>query len=273
MPADRPSAVTKTTDARDDWDNHWRALGDASLNNPANGYRRRLVMELLGNPPPGSLILDIGSGQGELSLFLQAANPACDVVGIEYSTEGVRRATESAAAVGSPVRFVQCDLLQPVAEDLLDGRQANYAVCSEVLEHVDDPVCLLRNAARCLAPTCRLVVTVPGGPRSAFDRHIGHRQHFRSETLTTTLDRAGFTVEKVSRSGFPFFDLYKLALIARGRRLVDDLQSTSASVTRRRLSGAAVAVFDALFRLNLRDSPFGWQMTAVARPGDGSASG
>jgi SAM-dependent methyltransferase len=255
-----------TDDVRDDWDDHWRSLGDASLNNPANGYRRRLVSDLLGHPTPGSLILDIGSGQGELTLFLQAANPACDVVGVEYSTEGVHRATETAAAAGSRVRFVQADLLQPVADGLLDGRKADYAVCSEVLEHVDDPACLLRNAARCLAPSCRLVVTVPGGPRSALDRHIGHRQHFRPETLQAVLDGAGFRVEKVLRAGFPFFDLYKLALILRGSRLVDDLQSATMSDARNRLSRAVVAVFSALFRLNLRDSPFGWQMVAVAQP-------
>lgn len=259
--------------APDGWDDHWRALGEASLNNPANGYRWRLVRDLLGHPPPGSLILDIGSGQGELSIALQAEHPACEVVGIEYSTEGVQRATEAAAAVGSPVRFVQHDLLQPVPDDLLDGRRATHAVCSEVLEHVDDPVRLLHNAARCLAPTCRLVVTVPGGPRSAFDRHIGHRQHFRSQSLVSVLDRAGFRVEKVCRAGFPFFDLYKLAIILRGRRLVEDLQSMPSSATRRRLSGAMVTAFGALFRLNLQDSPLGWQMAAVARHGDRSEAG
>lgn len=271
MPEDPRSTESTPVNARDDWDSHWRALGDASLNNPANGYRRRLVIGLLGHPPPGSLILDIGSGQGELSLFLQAENPTCEVVGMEYSSEAVRRATETAAVAHSSVRFVQHDLLQPVAHDFLDGSRASYAVCSEVLEHVDDPVRLLRNAAPFLAPSCRLVVTVPGGPRSAFDRHIGHRQHFRSETLSGLLDQAGFKVEKVCRAGFPFFDVYKLAVIARGNRLVDDLESMSTSVTRRRLTSVADAVFDALFRLNLRDSPFGWQIAAIARPREAGA--
>ena len=70
------------------------------------------------------------------------------------------------------------DLLRDPAPDAEWAGWATHAVCSEVLEHVDEPVVLLRNARSWLAPGCRLVVTVPGGPMSAFDRHIGHRRHF-----------------------------------------------------------------------------------------------
>jgi glycosyltransferase involved in cell wall biosynthesis len=43
---------------------------------------------------------------------------------------------------------------------------------------VDEPARLLRNARTFLAPGCHLVVTVPGGPRSASDLRIGHRRHY-----------------------------------------------------------------------------------------------
>ena len=53
--------------------------------------------------------------------------------------------SELAAARGaSAARFVERDLLEPVA--LAEGQPAaTHAVCSEVLEHVDDPVALMRN--------------------------------------------------------------------------------------------------------------------------------
>ena len=97
-------------------------------------------------------------------------------------------------------------------------------MCSEVLEHVAEPVRLLRNAKSLLAPGCRVIVTVPGGPRSAFDRHIGHHRHFTAADLRGVLTDAGFAVERVHRAGFPFFNLYKLAVIARGRRLIADVE-------------------------------------------------
>ena len=39
------------------------------------------------------------------------------------------------------------------------------------------------------------VVTVPGGPRSALDLHIGHRRHFTPDDISQVLTDAGFKVE------------------------------------------------------------------------------
>src|SRR5207247_2369477 len=84
---------------------------------------------------------------------------------------------------------------------------ANAAVCSEVLEHVDSPVAFLRAASRYLMEGSTLVVTVPGGPFSAFDRHIGHRQHFTRASIRRVLENAGFEIERVTLAGFPFFNI------------------------------------------------------------------
>ena len=43
----------------------------------------------------------------------------------------------------------------------------------------------MRNAAALLAPGAKVVVTVPGGPRSAFDKHIGHCRHFTAAAART----------------------------------------------------------------------------------------
>jgi len=247
-----------------DWDQHWSVYGEPVQANPANGFRRRLVLKLLGSPSPGATIVDIGSGQGELALYLQTIFPECEVIGIEYSGEGVRRSREAAAALGSKAKFIQRDLLQ-TAESVLPGsRKASFAICSEVLEHVDHPEILLENAAAYLAPGCRIVVTVPGGPRSAFDRHIGHRQHFRPLELARLLGQAGFEVDRTYRAGFPFFNLYRIAVIARGKRLIADLQDVASHKGKARAGTAISGLFDALLRWNLDSSPFGWQVAAVA---------
>jgi len=263
----RPRTVPDDAAAgRDEWDRHWAVYGEPADGNPANTYRHRLILKLLGHPGPGDTICDIGSGQGELALLLGRSFPGATVRGVEYSAEGVQRARQAAQAAGLPVEFVQRDLLEPSPVDPGMGHQGGYAVCSEVLEHVDDPVLLLRHAADYLAPGCRLVVTVPGGPRSAFDRHIGHRRHFAPAGLRRLLQSAGYDVEYVARAGFPFFNLYRLAVIARGRRLIADLERAAGpDAGGATAQGAALAVFDRAFRFNLQSSPWGWQIVAVGR--------
>jgi 2-polyprenyl-3-methyl-5-hydroxy-6-metoxy-1,4-benzoquinol methylase len=245
-----------------DWDHNWDAYSEIAERNPANDYRHALILKLLGRPPAGSTVLDIGSGQGQFALRLQAMYPDLAVWGVENSGEGVARGREHAAQQGSAVQFRQVDLLQPTI--LADGQApATYAVCSEVLEHVDDPVRLIHNARALLAPGCHLVVTVPGGPRSAFDDHIGHFQHFAARKLHQVLADAGYDVQRVLRAGFPFLNLYKLAVIARGKKLIADVENRAAGEAMPAES-MVKAFFGWGLRHSLDNTPFGWQMAAVA---------
>ena len=131
--------------------------------------------------------------------------------------------------------------------------------------------CCFAIASDYLAPGCRLVVTVPGGPRSAFYRHIGHRRHFTARRLRRLLEESGFEDVTVHRAGFPFFDLYRLVVIARGRRLIADVEQSKDALGDG-TSGAALRFFNRIFRYNLDSSPFGWQLLAVARRSEDLAS-
>jgi hypothetical protein len=106
------------------------------------------------------------------------------------------------------------------------------------------------------------VVTVPGGPRSAFDVHIGHRKHYRRDELRGLLEGAGLVVDSVVAAGFPFFNMYKLLVVVRGRRVIADVRANEAGGSR--VARVLMRVFRALFRLNLISSPLGWQILAVA---------
>jgi SAM-dependent methyltransferase len=244
--------------ARDDWDRHWIEYGASYERNPAQEFRRRLITRLLAAEGPPRRVADIGSGRGEMVAALAEQYPGAAFVGLEYSQFGV----EVAARRVPGARFFQRDLLDDT--DPPDGYRgwATHAVCSEVLEHVDRPEVLLQHAADLLAPGCRLVVTTPGGPMSAFDRHIGHRRHFTPGSLRALLSSAGFDVEHVAGAGFPFFNAYRCVVILRGERLVTDL--SDARVRPLRLARAAMSTFDGVLRLPTL--PFGgWQCVAVAR--------
>jgi len=210
---------------QDDWDDHWNKYGEASIRNPANDYRHALILKLLGKVRPDTTLLDIGSGQGQFAIAYQKLHPEIAVWGVELSRLGVRRSTQAAERAGVQANFIERDLLRPV-QLAPNQPAADYAVCSEVLEHVEDPTTLMRNAIRLLAPGAKVVVTVPGGPRSAFDKHIGHFRHYDAPGLNQVLTDAGLEVDRVFRAGFPVFNLYKLGCGPRaevGRR--DELLS------------------------------------------------
>jgi SAM-dependent methyltransferase len=254
--------AVSTKPPRDDWDRHWRDYAESAASNPAQAYRRRLVLRLLASSGDGvpARVLDIGSGTGDLVAEIRNAFPAAELLGLDVSAAAV----EEAARKVPTASFLQRDLITGSEPEPPHRGWATHAVCSEVLEHVEDPEALLANVRSYLAPGCRLIVTVPGGPMSAFDRHIGHRRHFTAKSIRALLERAGFVFERSTRAGFPFFNLYRLIVLLRGERLVDDVAHGAG----RRPARLVMRMFGVLFRLNLTRSPWGWQVLAAARVPD-----
>jgi hypothetical protein len=134
-------------------------------------------------------------------------------------------------------------------------------------------VLFLKAAQSYLKNGATLIVTVPGGPMSAFDRFIGHRRHFDKETIRSVLQDAGFEATKVMLAGFPFFNLYRLMVIGRGEKLAADLKKRKRSWLVRALLNSMGKIMGVLSHLNLPDSRFGWQVVAVARNVRAPASG
>jgi 2-polyprenyl-3-methyl-5-hydroxy-6-metoxy-1,4-benzoquinol methylase len=143
----------------DDWDRHWDDYAASATANPAQEYRRRLILDLLGAGDPPLRVLDVGAGTGDLAAALLAHFPDADLVGLELSRHGVEIAQDKVPRA----TFLCRNLLEERAPEPRYSAWATHAVCSEVLEHVDDPVRLLANARAHMSEGCRFVVTVPGG--------------------------------------------------------------------------------------------------------------
>ena len=257
----RGSDPARVTADEDCWDSHWDDFGKANERNPAQDYRRRLVLSLLERRGTPARLLDIGCGNGELLAAAAARWPSAELVGLELSEAAVAAAHRKVPSA----RVSACDLLGEAAPSEYEARWATHAVCSEVLEHVDDPVALLGSARQWLAPGCRLIITVPGGPMSAFDRHIGHRRHFSPGDLRDVISAAGLQVALVEAAGFPFFNLYRGLVILRGESLIVDAHPDSERSPTGLLVRVGMTAFRPLFLMNLPRSPFGWQTVCIAR--------
>jgi SAM-dependent methyltransferase len=247
---------------RDDWDRHWEEYNEGASDNPAQEYRREVIFYLLGLQGSGAgvRLLDIGSGQGDTAAYIRAKAPSTEILGLELSQSGVEISRKKVREA----KFVQCNLLEPSRAPKEQRGWATHAICSEVIEHVDDPVLLLRNARDYMRPDCVLVLTAPGGPMSAFDKHIGHRSHFTPSAISDLLRQAGYNPEYAGKAGFPFFNVYRCIVILRGKKLIEDV-SAKRNPSGSSLARLAMTIFHVLFRMNLRSSPWGWQMVARAR--------
>lgn len=245
-----------------DWDAHWSEYVDAVDMNPTQVYRRRLLNKAIRTRFPSSgeglRLVDLGSGTGDLARVILADFPGAKVLGLENSSSGV----ELAAQAEPRARFLQKNLMEPQTPADEDRGWANVATCSEVLEHVEDASKLLSNARAYLAPNALVVITVPGGKMSYFDRYVGHLRHYTEASLRDTLETAGYRVVDVWRAGYPFFNLYKIAAIIRGKGLVNDVAGPATDISLP--ARLAMKGFGILFRLNLTSTRWGWQLVAVA---------
>jgi SAM-dependent methyltransferase len=241
----------------DSWEQHWERFGAAAESSPASRYRWRMILELLDleHQPSGVRMLEIGSGTGKFAEDFYARSREGDYLGLELSRSGIALASRRVPQA----RFLQRDLLLEATPEQRVDFQATNALCSEGLEHVDDPLLLMRNASAFMGKNCRLIATVPDGPMNAFYRHIGHRRHYRPAELAGILEKAGFQIERAFNAGFPFFDLYRVLVGLRGNSMITDaLQARPGLLIR-----IGEAVFDFLFRFNL--TGMGWQTIVVAR--------
>lgn len=255
--------MTKSAKADINWNQYWGEYDAAAQKNPAQRMRHEFISHLLQERCENSTsihLLDIGSGQGDMLAQIREKIPHAKLAGFELSRSGVEI---SKRKVPDAVLLV-ADLFHPNPQMEPYHSWATHATCCEVLEHLDDPIAFLKSSARYLSTGAEMVITVPSGPMSLFDKHIGHRQHFSKDSLSHVIQASGFEVSRVYRIGFPFFNLYRLTVIARGANLIEDVR-TGSNGSPGKFALSVMTAYRLLFRFNLKDSPWGWQLAVLAR--------
>jgi SAM-dependent methyltransferase len=155
----------------------------------------------------GERVLDVGCGASYYQQWI--AEKASEVVGVDIRSERIELARRNNQR--SNVRFELMDVTRELPAGSFD-----VVICSHVLEHLDDPVALLRELA-CKVP--RLLVKVP-----LVDSHwwklvkkdiglsylddVDHRREYTEGLLREQLEASGWCITEMIRG----FDLRATAI-------------------------------------------------------------
>lgn len=159
--------------------------------------RRRLVAYLMKSQHSSDpcTMLDVGSGTGGTVLALRKLGK---VIGLEPS----ERAVASCRKLNLP------NVVRGTAESLPFRESAfDLISCLDVLEHVTDPVRVLRELRRVVKDAGKIVLTVPAFRFlwSGHDEALGHLRRYGRRRLSIDVTEAEL---KIVRSGYFFFTIF-----------------------------------------------------------------
>jgi 2-polyprenyl-3-methyl-5-hydroxy-6-metoxy-1,4-benzoquinol methylase len=242
--------VDATEKNRTTYDALWPQFSEFIRYNPGARHRRRHVFSFLDGLRFETL-LDVGCGDGALLRMLHARYPKVRYTGVDLSSVVV----EQNRAALPQMQFAVAN----VAVDPLPG-PFDVVVCTEVIEHLDDPGRSLATIAAATRPGGHAVITTPTGVVHATERHFGHTRHLTRTELALLADAAGFDVVENRSWGFPMYAFTKWATNLDPEAALARFGGDKAyGVVERTISNALwIANF-----ANLPSSPLGVQLCAL----------
>ena len=131
--------------------------------------------------PPNTRLLDVGCGGAWLGDHFER------YTGVEVSAEAV----ENADARGLDVVRIEADGPLPFADASFEG-----VVMKDVLEHVGDPVAVVREVRRVLGAGGLVFASSPDAQRWVWDDYT-HRRPFTRKSFRLLFEDQGFRVQRV----------------------------------------------------------------------------
>ncbi len=198
-PQPHPDDIWKLYDARSSADFVPSSKGIRELR---QYFFRRYINNILRNVTGDRLrVLDYGCGDGLLSLLL-SQHPRCEHV------------TASDFHSMAPHYISPSAKLSYIAHDAFAESTTHYdlILCRQVLEHLHDPVACLELFHTRMNDGAWIVVEVPNfesiwrhifGPNWSMLYLPRHLLHYSADSLSTVLEKAGFSVKRLKEGHFP----------------------------------------------------------------------
>jgi 2-polyprenyl-3-methyl-5-hydroxy-6-metoxy-1,4-benzoquinol methylase len=179
-------------------------LKDAQL----SGWFRDATNELLPGFPVTSdtVVLDVGCGDGGIATF--CADRRAHIILADIDKAKVEQAANRMA--NTAARAVDVYVTDGDPLPLSDGT-ADRIICTEVLEHVDEPSAFMKELVRVGKPDALYLLAVPDPVSENMQKHLGppayfakpnHIRIFEREAFADLVKSAGLTVEKRYYYGF-----------------------------------------------------------------------
>lgn len=174
------------------------------------------LLEALHLPRDG-ILLDYGCGEGSLFVALRDSGFKGTLHGVEPNTDFARYAAVEGRAVVEP---------RLKTSNTYDGIVLNH-----VLEHLAEPVAVLKALHAQLRPNGFLYVDVPDPReyRTPNDLHFAHLWHFTPETLEQMLAAASFVIDHIETHRPQNHPASIRAVARRGEQVIPPLPGITAS--------------------------------------------
>jgi 2-polyprenyl-3-methyl-5-hydroxy-6-metoxy-1,4-benzoquinol methylase len=152
-------------------------------------------------------VVDLGSGGGQLLAEIAARLGDVELSGIDISAAQIAENARLHPSVAWHV--ADLDAAKNGTPEALRG-SFDVVIASELIEHLDHPEALLRNAHDLARPgSGHLVLSTQSGPLRETERRVGHRRHWSREEIGAALVATGWVPVRLWNTGFPFHDLSK----------------------------------------------------------------
>jgi SAM-dependent methyltransferase len=144
---------------------------------------------------PADTVVDVGCGDGGNSLFCLKRGAHVTAIDVDPQViAGIERRL-AAVAPGAYVTHLSDGNPLPLADAV-----ASRVICTEVLEHVDDPQQLLAELVRIGKPGALYLLSVPGALQENLQKQVAPPSYFQKPNHVRIIERSEFA-EMVTRAG------------------------------------------------------------------------
>lgn len=156
----------------------------------------RITNECLGKNK-NKKVLDYGCGAGTLSFYI--SNKGFSVVGVDISKNAIEMCKQNAAQFNlKNISFINSGKIPRK----IKGLKFDLIICSEVIEHVDADIKLIRGLASLLKNNGSIIITTPSinaplykmGLLNEFDKRVGHLRRYSEKELLRRIKLSGLRV-------------------------------------------------------------------------------
>jgi SAM-dependent methyltransferase len=147
-------------------------------------------------PYLGRRVCEVGAGIGNMSALIAGSGP--EQLVLTDLDPAYREVLQSRFAESPNVAIEHLLLPDHSARSRFERYQLDTVVALNVVEHISEDVEALKSMAGMLQPGGRAIVLVPAFQQlfGTLDRELGHARRYTRQSLTHSMNQAGFRVER-----------------------------------------------------------------------------